>query len=144
MKNDVAIINMPARANGTGKTPCFRRGESLTTVSAAPGEKAVYLTEAPESRRSGVFTWQKLGDGTFAPVVRIYDTQVPISEILKLVGISYDTIRRLITAGFVDGSQPSPGRILVSIDSLFAHLEATKDPDFWTPERVQKFRAPWS
>jgi hypothetical protein len=106
----------------------------------APDERCKFIDAPIEDRRYGFFEWQKLGDGTFAPVIRVYDAHVRLAVAEKIADIGYDTIRRLVIAGFVEGSQPSPGTILVSINSLVAHLQATRDAEFWTPARIQKYR----
>ncbi len=111
-----------------------------TLAHVAPDERVIYLEEPRDDRRYGFFEWQKLGDGTFAPVIRVYDAHVRLAVVEKIADVSYDTIRRLVIAEFVEGSQPSPGLILVSINSLMRHLDATKDPEFWTPARIQKYR----
>lgn len=131
----------PAAAPQTPRNsvPVLNAGPAIR-VQAAPDQRCVFLDQPIEDRRFGVFEWQKLGDGTFAPVVRVYDAHVRIAVIEKIADLSYDTIRRLIIAEFVEGSQPSPGVILVSINSLIAHLRKTKEPDFWTDIRIKKYR----
>lgn len=49
--------------------------------------------------------------------------------------ISDDTLFRLVEAGFIRFIQPSPKRILISLQSLWEHLEASSKPGFWTRER---------
>lgn len=47
----------------------------------------------------------------------------------------------MIIAGFVEGTNPAPGTVLVSIESLLTHLEATKEPYFWDDKRTARYRA---
>lgn len=112
-----------------------------TTLPIAPDALTRRVIDAPTAAipRVGLFDWQPAGDGTFRPIVRIHECMVRASEFAPLVGINYLTLHRLIRAGFVEGSQPSPQVILVNATSYFAHQEATRDPDFWTAARRQKY-----
>jgi len=114
-----------------------------TELRLTPDALARRLIDAPAEAipRVGLFDWQPAGDGTFRPIVRLHESLVKASELAPLVGINYLTLHRLIRAGFVEGSQPSPQVILVDATSYFAHQEAAKDPDFWTPERRLKYSA---
>lgn len=112
-----------------------------TTIPIAPDAITSRLLDAPAAviPRIGVFDWQPAGDGTYRPIVRLHECLVKASEFAPLVGLNYLTLHRLLRAGFVEGSQPSPQVILVNATSYFLHQEATKDPDFWTPERRRKY-----
>lgn len=55
--------------------------------------------------------------------------------------ISDDTLFRLVEAGFIRFIRPSPQRILVSLQSLWEHLEASSKPGFWTRERRLRYLA---
>lgn len=111
-------------------------------VEVSPGERCVWLRDEQVRQHFGVFAWQKLGDGTYAPVVRIYDTYVRINEVQSVgIPIPWDTLRRLATAGFVDYRQPAPNTIYICIESLVQHMEATRDPEFWTADRRARYAA---
>lgn len=58
------------------------------------------------------------------------------------LGLDIDvmTLRTLVYAGFVASSRVSPLCTLVDLDSLMRHIEATRNRDFWTPERVARYR----
>ena len=90
--------------------------------------------------RIGVADWQPAGDGTYRPIVRIHECFVRVTDAERVSGIPYLTLRRLISAGFCKGSQPSPGNVLIDLHSYFDHVDACKDPEFWTPARREKYR----
>jgi hypothetical protein len=128
-----------SKASAKSRVPCIN---APVEVEAAPGERCVWLRDEQIPRRVGVFTWQRLGDGTYAPLVRVYDTLVRLSDVKKHgILIPWDTLRRLTTGGFVKYTQPAPGSIFICMDSLIEHLTAAEDPEFWTPERLRRYSA---
>lgn len=64
---------------------------------------------------------------------------VDLGDRLGFQGLSYQTIKRLIIGGWVQGANPSPGCWYVNLDSLVAHLARTARGDagesWWTRER---------
>lgn len=136
-----------AQAATPHATPAARKARvpvinAAIEVEAAPGERVVWLRDEQIVQHYGVFAWQKLGDGTFAPCVRVHDTLVRLSEVAKHgIPIPWDTLRRLHLGGFVKCSQPAPGSIYIYIESLIAHLEAAEDPEFWNEDRRRRYSA---
>lgn len=55
------------------------------------------------------------------------------------IELSDETLLRLGRAGFVKIHNPAPQVVLVNIQSLLAHLEATQSPRFWTRERRRRY-----
>lgn len=58
-------------------------------------------------------------------------------ELCRRLGldISDETLDRLIEAGFVAAQKPTPFTILVDLESLWEHLEASSMPGFWNRDR---------
>ncbi len=54
--------------------------------------------------------------------------------------LSYNSVLRLYKNGFVRGCMPVPHRILIDIESLNRHLQEASDPDYWTKDRIARFR----
>jgi hypothetical protein len=93
--------------------------------------------------RTGVFEFQEQADGTYRPVIRLHSTWVrmrtDISEELGL-GIPYTSLRRLMTAGFIESRQLTPGQYCFSLQSFYRHCAAVKaDPDFWTGKNLRRY-----
>lgn len=101
----------------------------------------------------GFVSWHALrdGSGTYMPIVRTFQARLRLTrEIGKLLGVglpdtessrvAYDTIRRLIMAGFIKASQLGPGGVEIDLQSFWAHYQATRKPGFWTPERRRQYR----
>lgn len=90
----------------------------------------------------GIFDWQHNGDGTFTPVTRVKDSWLRVSEVERLpLGLSAEVIMKLYKGGFIEGAQPAPNNIVVNVISLLDHIEeCAADPDYWTPERRQRFK----
>ena len=81
----------------------------------------------------------RMGDGSFHVVPRRPQSKLTIKEAARVAHYSRDTIYRLFHAKFVVGERQSPRKILIDADSLQAHLEAVREPGFWTPERRQRY-----
>ena len=116
--------------------------QGIGIIQVAPGEFARKVADLPPdlAPAAGTVRWQAVGDGTFKPVVVIHDQYVKLIRAALHFGVVEQALRRLITAGFVKGRQPSPRAWQVEITSLSNHLRAVEtDPEFWTPARVQKF-----
>ncbi|HPA20935.1 MAG TPA: hypothetical protein PLU30_24515 [Verrucomicrobiae bacterium] len=82
-------------------------------------------------------------DGRYVPVVKHWSRLLRLSK--KMVkglgmGLTYDTLFRLVKTGFVKGHTVAPQTTLVDMLSLAEHLDNTRaDLDFWTPERRQQY-----
>lgn len=116
-------------------------GEAAKTrlSQVAPGEYAAAEIHPDDVPRYGIVRLMRQADGTYVPVLRNHGQYIRISEDLPeklgLKGIAFKTLYRLVAAGFVACSRPAPNVILVDVLSLSEHLQATRDTEFWTPER---------
>jgi hypothetical protein len=115
------------------------------TMQLAPGEK---FADVPPDilPKVGIVRWIPSGDGSYRPKLQVLEIWVRVTH-AHLYGITIprDTLVRLGNAGFIELSQPSPGHTAVNLDSLLAHIEACKDPEFWTETRQAQYReALWS
>jgi hypothetical protein len=123
------------------------RNNRPTTVEVAPG-KSVVDAPAAEVRRIGVCDLVPQGDGTYKPVLRIHAQEVKLSPhtLRELgIGISIETMRRLIRAGFVQGARSAPNAYFFTLQSYFDHVErvraaASVGDDFWTTENLTLYR----
>jgi hypothetical protein len=109
-------------------------------IEIAPGERYVDLPQeiAP---KFGIIRWMPAGDGTFRPRVQVLENVIRVTEARQYgIHISRETIIRLGVAGFVSISQLAPMTICVSLESLLDHIDACKDPEFWTEERLVRYR----
>lgn len=103
----------------------------FTLAKIMPGEDGEFTLEPDEESPLGYFRLK---------------TSMKIAGALKMNGLSYKTLRRLCLAGFVDYLNLAPHTMFVSIDSLKAHIEVTKnsrlddDEGFWTEEKLIKWR----
>lgn len=93
--------------------------------------------------RVGIADWIAVGDGSYKPVVRIHAKMIRLTEDLpdKLgLGIGYQTMLRLMRAGFVEYEQPAPRTYLVNLQSYYDHVRRCKeDPEFWGGERLKRY-----
>ena len=80
-----------------------------------------------------------VGDGSFKAIPRKPVELASVAQAAKLTGVPRDTIYSLYRAGFIEGTQASPRKITIFLATLYAHIEAAKDVEFWTPERRQCF-----
>jgi len=110
------------------------------SVEVAPGERYVDLPPATVPK-AGIVRWVPAGDGTYRPRLQIMETWVRVGNCEQFgIHIKRDTLIRLGAAGFIEISQPSPFTPSITIESLLAHIEAAKDPEFWTEERLATYR----
>lgn len=114
-------------------------------VEIAPGQYVAPRIAAEDVPRYGLFKLLRQTDGSIFPVLKHYAQHVRMTHDLctrlGLEGLSKGSLYRLIQAGFVACKRPTPNVILVDLGSLVEHVEATRDPEFWTPERISRFRA---
>lgn len=113
-------------------------------VEVAPGQWAAAEIHPDDVPRVGIVRLMRQGDGSYVPILKLSSQYVRMSrelgETVGLHGLSWKSLYRLIGAGFVASSKPTPNVILVDLVSLAAHVESARDPEFWTPAR----RAQWS
>ena len=110
------------------------------TVEVAPGERYVDLPPATVPK-AGIVRWVPAGDGTYRPRLQVMETWVRVGNCEQFgIHIKRDTLIRLGSAGFIEISQPSPFTPAITIESLLAHIESAKDSEFWTEERLAKYR----
>lgn len=79
------------------------------------------------------------GDGSYRAVPRKPQDTVPAKEAARLANFPLTSIYRLYRAGFITGERQSPRRILIDVASLQTHLEAVRDPAFWTADRRLRY-----
>ena len=109
-------------------------------VEVAPGERYVDLPPSTVPK-AGIVRWVPAGDGTYRPRLQIMETWVRVGNCEQFgIHIKRDTLIRLGSAGFIEISQPSPFTPSITVESLLAHIEAAKDPEFWTEERLERYR----
>jgi len=125
----------------------IRDGQTAQTqlVEVAPGQYTATAVHPADIPRYGLVRMMRQGDGSYIPVMKQYAQHARMCRELcsriGLDGISPNTLYRLIQAGFVESKRPSPNVILVDLGSLVEHVEATRDPEFWTRDRIARFRA---
>ena len=79
------------------------------------------------------------GDGSYRAVPRQPKSQVSVTEAARVANCSRGTIYRLYNSDLVSGERRTPRKIMINLGSLQAHLEAVRDPEFWTEERRRRF-----
>lgn len=117
-------------------------------VEFMPGriaEMPAHLMQAPP--KFVICRLVKQPNGMYATVPVEWSPMVRMSRDLhRDLGLpcSYRTLYKLVKAGFVAGSLPSPWVLMIDLASLIEHFEATQvDPDgkkFWTQKRIAAFR----
>ena len=80
-----------------------------------------------------------LGDGTFRTIPRKPIQLASVKDAARMTGVPRQTIYNLYQAGFIEGTQTSPRKITIYMASLVTHVEAAKDPEFWTKKRRLRF-----
>ena len=113
-------------------------------VEVAPGQYAAPSVHPSDVPRFGLVRLMRQPDGTYAPVLKHHGQWVRCgTEMLKncgLEGLPLRTFYRLVNAGFVKQSRPTPNVILVDLASLVDHIHASGDPEFWNEDRLRQFR----
>ena len=110
-----------------------------TSVVIAPG-KTVSALPPDAVDAIAIAELQPAGDGTYRPVARLAKRWIINNDAnLKTYGIplSYRSVLRLIRGGFIDGRHATPKTWQFDYYSYLRHLEACKDPEFWTPRRLE-------
>ncbi len=106
------------------------------SLSKSKGLTANHVSQEPLLTACDVV---RMGDGSFHVVPRRPQSKMTIKEAARIAHYSRDTIYRLSHSGFVTGERQSPRKILIDVESLQAHLEAVREPEFWTPERRRRY-----
>jgi hypothetical protein len=112
-------------------------------VQAAPGQFVPVEISKDMVPRYGFVRMTPQPDGTYRAVLVHSAGFVRLGhdlpERLGITGMSFRTLLRLISGGFVACSRPAPRTYLVDLQSLANHLQASTDPEFWTDERKRRF-----
>jgi hypothetical protein len=110
------------------------------SVEVAPGET---LADLPEKAapKVGIVKWIPQGDGTYRPKIQVLENWIRTTHApLYGVHIKPETLVRLGNSGFIELTQTSPGHNAVNLESVLAHVERCKDPEFWTSARIEQYR----
>ena len=118
-------------------------GKPGATVEIQPGKTYLPLPAA-DVNTIGLAEWVPTGDGSWKPVVKQCPRFFKITrlDLKKLnIPISEMTMRRLVTAGFVDGQALTPFVVQFDFFSYLEHVRRVKeDTEFWDrKEPGQKF-----
>ncbi len=103
-------------------------------VEIAPGVKITPVSVEVVTRFA-IARLLPAGDGTFRPVVQACEPWMRLTVALPRqlgLGICWKTLLRLITSGIIESRRTSPHSTEISIESLNAHLEGCRDPEYWT------------
>ncbi len=118
--------------------------EAATRLSeVAPGQWAAQTIHPDDVPRYGLVRMMRQADGTYLPILKHHSQYVRMTrelpEQLGLKDLPSRTLYRIIAAGFVAHSRPAPNVILVDLVSLTEHVQAARDPEFWTPMRRKQY-----
>ena len=130
---------VPARP-APGGDPFMRKSRDNARASAAAGQDippAPPAPDAPPLLASCDFVPQ--GDGSYRAVPRRPKDKVTVREAARLANCPRTSIYLLYKGGFIAGERQSPRKIMIDVESLRAHLEAIRHPDFWTRERRARY-----
>lgn len=117
-----------------------RIAHTSATVLVAPGER--YVDLPPEhTPRVGIVRMVPVGEGLYKPRLQVIENWIRVTEAEQFgIFIRRDTLVRLGVAGFIPISQPSPQITAISLEGVLDHIEACKDPEFWTEKRMHIYR----
>ena len=113
------------------------------SVEIAPGSETEVSIPREAVPRYGFVQLMRQNDGSYLPVLKTWSETIRMrSDTPSALGldISYNTMKRLIVSGFIRGSLIAPDTCLVDLVSLFEHINATRDFEFWTQERIREYR----
>ncbi len=125
----------------------MQTGKVLATrlIEIAPGTFAATEISAADVPRYGLVRLMRQTDGSYLPVLKHHGQWRRCGEEMLrdcgLDAIPMRTFYRLVNAGFVRKSRPTPNGYMVDLSSLVEHIEAASQPGFWTPERLRQWRA---
>ena len=127
--------------NGNGNVDVKRKVTLYPTrrvIEVVPGLKVAPLPieEIPEI---AIAKLQAVGDGTYRPILVTLETNIRLTTAAKVLHVPYHILLRLVRAGFIRSTQPSPGFHQMSLDSWFEHMRALRDDaDFWLNEKNRR------
>ena len=124
-------LSTPARPSRVAMKPAKRLTDRPLPEDGQPGASPAPLMTSCE------FVPQ--GDGSYRAVPRKPQDKVTVREAARLANYTRGAIYRLYKAEFITGERQSPRKILIDVASLRAHLEAVRDPGFWTVERKLRY-----
>jgi hypothetical protein len=110
------------------------------TIDIAPGEK--YADIPPDKLpKVGIVRWIPCGDGTYRPRLQVMENWIRTTHAPQFgIHIQPETLVRLANSGFIQIAQTSPGHNAINLESLLDHIEACRDPEFWTSARKATYR----
>ena len=113
-------------------------------MEIAPG-KPIPALEIPRTAvpRYGMVRLSRQPDGSYIPVLLTWGQTVRLTgRLAHEMGFDadYNTLMRLYMAGFIKGHRMAPGVTLLDLQSIYDHLERTRDPEYWTEERRAQYR----
>lgn len=119
-------------------------GKKIRAVEVAPGFLVADLPDGHECPIYGFISMESIGDQKFVAKVKIWPALLRLSEnateVLGLGMMNPRILKRLAFAGFIETIQFTPGTTLLNLESFFRHLDAAKDPEFWTPARLELYK----
>jgi hypothetical protein len=119
-------------------------GTKLRAVEVAPGFLVADLPDSHECPIYGFISMESIGDQKFVAKVKIWPALLRLTEnateVLGLGMMNPRILKRLAFAGFIETIQFTPGTTLLNLESFFKHLHAAKDPEFWTPARLELYK----
>jgi hypothetical protein len=87
----------------------------------------------------GIFDWVERQGGGWEPKIKPMGIWVPLADVFNKtinLGLKYQSLRRLINAGFVKSRQLTPGRIEFNFQSFLHHCNAVQsDSEFWRDKK---------
>jgi hypothetical protein len=126
----------------------FPQRTNAKTIEVAPGKTIVDLPPAAVPRVAVVDLVPTGDPSTYKAVARVHTAQLRLTPdtIKKLnLGVKFETLKRLVRAGFVEGGRISPNCYLFDLASYYAHNDrvraaAAAGEEFWTAENLTKYR----
>lgn len=130
------------------KVSLLPRRTSKSEVEVTPGQVTVPIP--PNSiARIAIYEVIPTGEaGVYRHQARVHSAELEVTTaVLRKLGIGIGTrsLKRLIKAGFVKGSNPSPQRHVFSLESYFDHCDRVraameKGENFWTGDNLDRYR----
>lgn len=139
--------SLPSPLSSERVLPAARKRAVRAGTEVGPG--AFFLL--PEIRTVpalGVFQWEPVqvqaGHGIetlYRPRIVVFEAWLRLCEAEELFNIDKEVLVRLVTGGFVEGTNAGPSNAAINPVSLLQHLDTVKrDPQFWRcDERKQRY-----
>lgn len=136
----------------TIKTGLARGREKLSMLNFPKGGRLVEITpgkfaaevELEDNMLTGLLRLRMMENGMFRPYVSIMPDRMSPEEISQYMPVSARVLKQLLDAGFITGTYMMPGKMHISLPSLFAHIRNCTikpgQPGFWTPERLKRYK----